>query len=372
MNGLLKGWVCLVILGTATILSACHKTEPVRVGFVGGITGRVADLGVAGRNGVILAVEQQNAAGGINGRAVELIIRDDEQNADTAKRVVGELIGQNVEIIIGPLTSSVAMATLPLVNASKTIMLSPTVTTTDLVGKDDNFLRVISTTRDYASKSARYQVGKLGHRTVATLYDLDNRSYTESWVREFRTTLESQGGRMIAVKSFRSGDDTVFSNTVKELLSTRPDVVLIVCNVVDAAVVCQQVRKLNRSQAIAMVEWASTERFIELAGAAAEDVHVSQFLDRNDRSQRYQAFRKSYRERFGQEPGFAGVAGYDAAVVALEALAHQRPGTSLKETILATRTFQGVQQTITIDRFGDADRRTFVTVISNGQYLTKE
>lgn len=366
-----KGLLFLLVLATVAPLGACRK-EPVRLGFVGGITGKVADLGVAGRNGVMLAVEQKNAGGGINGRPVELLIRDDGQNPDVARQAVAELIGRNLEIIIGPMTSNIAMAAVPLVNASKTVMLSPTVTTTELVGKDDHFLRVISTTRDYAGKSARYQAEKLGHRTVAAIYDLDNRSYTESWINDFRTTFESLGGRMVGAKGFRSGDDIVFSPAVKELLATRPDVVLIVCNVVDAAMVCQQVRRLNRSQPIAMAEWASTERFIELAGAAAEDVHVSQFLDRNDRSERYQNFRRAYRERFGQEAGFAGMAGYDAATVALEALARRRPGTSLKETILAVRTFPGVQQTITIDRFGDADRRTFVTMIRNGQYVTKE
>ncbi|GFE59388.1 ABC transporter substrate-binding protein [Geobacter sp. AOG1] len=371
MKSPLKGTVCLVILGAAMLLAACQK-EPVRLGFVGGITGRSADLGVAGRNGAMLAVEQKNAAGGINGHLVELLIRDDGQSPDAARRVVAELIGRDVEIIIGPMTSSIAMATVPLVNSSKTVMLSPTVTTTDLAGKDDNFLRVIATTRDYASKSARYQAEKLGHRTVAAIYDLDNRSYTESWINDFRTTLESLGGRMAAVKSFRSGDDTVFSEEAKGLLSSRPDVVLVVCNAVDAAMICQQVRKLKPSQPIVMAEWASTQRLIELAGAAVESVHVAQYLDHNDHSERYQNFRRAYQERFGQEPGYAGIAGYDSATVALAALARRKAGTSIKEAILAIRTFQGVQQTITIDRFGDADRRTFITTIRNGQYVTKE
>jgi branched-chain amino acid transport system substrate-binding protein len=354
------------------MLFSCQKSEPLRIGFVGGLTGKAADLGTAGRNGVQLAVEQRNATGGINGRPVDLLVRDDEQNPETAKRVMADLIGQNTELIIGPMTSSMAMAMLPQVNASKSILLSPTVTTTDLAGKDDNFLRVMSVTTDYASKSARYQYEKLGIRKVAAIYDINNKSYTESWLNEFRTAFEKLGGQMVLVKNFPSGKDSLFQPLIKELLSAKADSVLIITNAVDSALICQQLRTQAPGQRIAMSEWASTERFIELAGAAAEGVVVSQFLNRNDNSQRYLDFLAAYRGRFKQEPGFAGVAGYDAALVALEAYSARKQGGSLKDVIIGKGSFQGVQQSLNIDRFGDANRKSFITVIRENLYKTVE
>jgi branched-chain amino acid transport system substrate-binding protein len=199
---------CLAALVLTTALAACTKKEPVRLGFVGGITGRVADLGVAGRNGAMLAIEERNAAGGVNGRQIELVVRDDEQNPETAKRVVTELIRSKVEVIIGPMTSGMAMAVVPLVNASRTIMVSPTVTTSELTGKDDNFLRVISSTAEYGAKNARCEFERCGHRTVAAIYDLSNRSYTESWFNSFRSTYEGLGGRIVKTVTFTSGKDT--------------------------------------------------------------------------------------------------------------------------------------------------------------------
>ncbi len=360
------------ILAAWFLLSSCQKPEPVRLGFIGGITGRVADLGVAGRNGAQLAVEQRNAAGGVNGRQIELIVKDDAQDAETARRVTGEMLGQKVELIIGPMTSNIAMAIMPQIDASKSILLSPTVTTTDLSGKDDNFLRVIASTTDYASKNARYQFEKMGVRTVAAIYDINNKSYTESWLRDFRNAFEKLGGRIVVLKPFQSGKDTAFQPLVQELLAAKADAVLIVSNAVDSALICQQVRKLAPGQRIAMSEWASTERFIELAGTAAEGVIVSQFLNRNDSSPRFQEFLAAYRARFKQEPGFAGVAGYDAALVAFEAYGDHGTGKSLKERILARKNFQGVQQPLTIDRFGDADRKTFVTAIRSNTFITVE
>jgi branched-chain amino acid transport system substrate-binding protein len=343
-------FIFILAISSLATLCSCQKKEPVLIGFLGGITGRVADLGVAGRNGVQLAVEQRNAAGGINGR----------------------LIDRKIELIIGPMTSSMAMAVMPQINASKTILLSPTVTTNDLTGKDDNFLRVISSTTEYAAKSARYQYEKLGVRTVVVIYDIANKSYCESWLNDFQTAFSALGGHIVLVKSFSSGKDTVFLPLVRELLSARADAVVIISNTVDSALICQQVRKLDPDQRIAMSEWASTERFIELAGDSAEGVVVSQFLDRNNTSQSYRDFLAAYQKRYKQNPGFAGVAGYDAALAAMEAYAVRSKGNSIKSVIIGRKTFQGLQQPLTIDRYGDADRKTFVTAIHGNKFITVE
>jgi branched-chain amino acid transport system substrate-binding protein len=361
---------CLVLL--VFLLPGCQKKEPYKLGFVAGLTGKVADLGVAGRNGAQLAVEECNAAGGIKGQQIELIVRNDEQNAETAQRVTDELIAQNIELIIGPMTSSMAMAMLPSIESSSTILLSPTVTATALTGKDDNFLRVISDTSVYAAKNARYQFEKQGVRTVSATYDTGNAAYTESWLNDFTRAFTALGGKILQVRPFRSGPNAVFLPMVKELLAGGADSLLIISNAVDSALICQQIHKLATGQIIAMSEWASTERFIELAGPSAQGVIVAQFLDRNNDSESYLKFLDQYRRRFQQEPGFAGLAGYDAAKVALKALELRGAGQSLKQAIIAQKSFQGAQQLLTIDRFGDADRNTFIAKVHNGQYLPVE
>lgn len=371
-GGLRWGLWGLWVLAWAAALAACGAPPPLRLGFLGGLSGRVADLGVAGRNGAMLAVEQQNAAGGLGGRLVELAVRDDGQESEQARRAVGELLALGVEAVIGPMTSSVAMDTLPLLGDGPVVMVSPTVTTTLLTGRDDNFLRVISTTYHYAAKNARHQRQGLGRARAAVIYDQGNAAYSESWLKDFRQTFEELGGQVALTRGFRSSDQASFLDTVTELLAARPDLVVIITNAVDAALICQQVRKLDQDVAIAMSEWASTERFIELAGAAAEGVVVAQFLDRNDTSPRYLDFVGAYRSRFGQDPGFAGLAGYDAARVVLQGLQLRRPGQTLKQAIIAQKTFQGVQQVITIDQHGDADRATFMTTVKDGRYLTQE
>ena len=368
-----SAFLCLIVgMVSLVLLSSCGQKEPIKIGFVGGLSGRVADLGVGGRNGVQLAVEECNAAGGIDGRLIELVVKDDQQNPATARQAVDDLLSQKVELIIGPMTSAMAMAVLPQINKAQIVLLSPTVTATKLFGIDDFFVRVIATTREYAAKSARYQFQKRGARTAAVIYDRSNLAYTESWLNDFRATFESLGGQMIDIRAFTSGQDMVFLPLVKDLVAIDADVVLIIANAVDAALICQQVNKLAPGQNIAMSEWASTERFIELAGKASEDVVVSQFMDATDHSQAFLDFQAAYLERFHQPIGFAALAGYDAARVAIAAISVRGKGESLKNAILRKGRFQGVQQELEIDRFGDAERKVIISAVRNYHFVKLE
>ena len=118
-------------------LTACAPPQPVKLGFLGGLSGRVADLGEAGRHGVLLAVDEANAAGGVNARKVELLIKDDEQQAAAAIKAIEELVAARVDAVIGPMTSSMGEAVLPVASRAGLVVVSPTVTFSLLAGRDD-------------------------------------------------------------------------------------------------------------------------------------------------------------------------------------------------------------------------------------------
>lgn len=365
------GALC-ALLALALTLAGCSEPQPVRLGFVGGLSGRVADLGIAGRNGVILAVEDWNGRGGINGRPIELLIRDDRQDAEVARAAFRELVAGGVEVVIGHMTSSMSVATVPIANERGVLMVSPTTTTDTLAGIDDQFLRVISPTRGYAAKNARYQAEILKRRRVAAIYDLRNEAYTKSWFDNFRAEFEALGGEVSEPLTFASGPEVDFYALAQRLLEAAPEAVLILANSVDAALLCQQIRKLDPQVGISLSEWAATERLVELGGTAVEGVLIAQFFDRASNDPRYLDFRSRFVQRFSQEPGFAGVAGYDAAQVVLSARAQTDGAGGLKQRILAIGEFSGVQGPLRIDRFGDADRRTYLTTVRNGNFTVIE
>lgn len=354
------------------LLPACGDREPVRIGFVGGLSGRFADLGIAGRDGATLAVEEWNRRGGVRGRPIELLVRSDEHDPGTALTVDRELIGLGVDAIVGHMTSAMAEAARPLAEQARVPFISPTVTTTSLTGLDDQFLRVTATTREYATRVAEHLRRRRGLSAVAAVLDLGNASYTESWLGHFRERFEQLGGRVAAVEPIDTRTGVRFEELARRIARGDVDGVVLVVSALDAAMIAQQLRKVGSRLPLAGAEWASTEKLLELGGRAVEGMLVSQFFDRTSPAPRYQAFRAAYRERFGEEPGFAAVNAYDAVGVVLRGLEARRDGESLKEAIVRVGTFDGLQGPLAIDRFGDAGRSSRLAVVDGGAFKVLE
>ncbi len=204
------------------MLCACSPSAPVKLGFLGGLSGRVSDFGEAGRNGTLLAVEDANAVGGINGHLIELMIGDDEQNAERAVAATKKMLAAKVAAIIGPMTSAMGEAMLPIATQAEIVVVSPTISATTLLAKDDMLFAVSPSVSQSATLSATYEYAR-GARRVAIVYDLSNRAYTVDWVNNFGKGFAAMGGSVVAEASFVSGDDASYSQAVKKLSGARPD-----------------------------------------------------------------------------------------------------------------------------------------------------
>lgn len=365
-------WICLGILMGAA-LTACSSKEPIRIGFVGGTSGRVADLGISGRDAVQLAVEACNRQGGIDGRPVQLLVKNDEQNPDLARQAVKDLIDQGVAAIVGPMTSDMAMAIVPLLNEAQVLTVSPTATTQRLSGRDDYFFRVCATAREYATKLARYHVNKGDMHRVAAAYDLNNRSFCENWLENFVEVFTEGGGEIVGEIGFRSNEDRTFLDISQELLSLNPNGVILVANSMDSAMICQQIRKIDSAIPISLADWGATERLLELGGNAVEGVTVVQTFDRDSQVPGYQQYRRIFMERYQREPGFPGVFAYDAAQVIITALRNRRKDQSLRAAILSQRQFDGLQGETRFDKFGDVERsNASISIVQNRKFVVIE
>lgn len=362
--------VCAVAMVSA--LSGCRRDDVLKIGYLGTLSGRHSDLGVAGRDGAVFAVEEINRSGGINGRPVELVVRDDQGEADAARKAVREFIDAKVAAIVGPMTSSMAMATVPLVNESSVVMVSPTVSSNDLTGKDDNFLRVFPPSGSTARHLAAHARQGLGLKRVAVIYDLSNRAHTEGGYHVFRRHFETLGGEVTASATFDAGVPADFLSLTDKLLATRPQGVFILAGAVDTAMICQQIRKSNSSVALLASEWSSTPELIVHGGAAVEGVTYYQNVDRTDTSPTFTAFRRAYRTRFGADPDFGAVYAYQSVQVVSRGLASGPPPGGLKKAILAIGAFRGVQGDFAIDRFGDAERKPFLMAVRQGAFQRVE
>lgn len=349
------------------LLAGCNQGEAVRIGFIGELTGNSADLGEAGRNGVMLAIEQLNLNGGIKGRPVELLARDTGSTPESAIQADNELLKAKVVAVIGPMTSGMTDVLLPQHESAQVILLSPTASAVKLAGRNDQLFRINCTTRDNAQVYAKYSLER-AFRRISAAINLNNRTFTDSWMEEFKVAFEAGGGRIIASAYFDSAAATQLP-VVEKMLLQQPDALLLVANAGDSARLAQQTRKLNKDVPLMAAEWAGTDQLIELGGASVEELAILQQFNPDDHSVRFAEFRQRYTKRFGREPSFASVLAHDAATVLIDVLLRRSSDQPLKQALQALGPFQGLQETIHFDANGDTRHSIAIALIRHGHYV---
>lgn len=358
------GWVLALVL----VLTGCSQA-PVTVGFLGGLTGSAADLGVGGRDGALLAVEQANARGGVGGRAVNLRVFDDGQQPERLASIWPSIESAGLSAMVGPMTSSVAAHWLPLANQAQLLTVSPTVTSSRFSGVDDHFFRVISSTREYASLTARHHLAAGQWRRYALVLDASNQAYTFSWAEHFEAAVRTYGGEVVATVAYPRDAAAALDGALEQALAASPEALMVVANATDTARLAQLLRQRGITLPLLGAEWAATPQLLLAGGRAVEGMLLAQYMDRESKVPRYVAFDAEFRRRYGRAPGFVEVAAYDAMQVVLAGLAQQQRDESLKHTLLRLRRFQGVQQDIVFDGYGDSQRALAMTRVSNGRFV---
>ncbi len=360
----------LSILLIANFTSGCESNKSdLKIGLVGGLTGRHSDLGVYGRNGVILAMEEINKKGGIDGQKIILIPKDDKQNPEIAKKVVRELIAEDVSAIIGHFTSTMTMATVNMINEAKILMISPTTSTNKLTGIDDYFIRMMSPNKAAIKSLADYTINKAGFRKIVVIYDVLNKSFSKEWYNTFKKHESVIPDLSIIPVPYTSSPEIRFSELATKVLEHKPDSVLIVSSALDAAMLCQQLKISDSSLHLFSTMWAMTDDFLKHSGPAGEGIIFANWFNKEYQSEKSLKFRKGYLERFGRPPNFASHFAYEAAQVLFTSLSNTQNSAELKNTILKTREFKGLQGNIVIDEFGDPLRKVFLMTVIKGQYV---
>lgn len=345
-------------------LAGCAR-PPLRIGFLNEVHGADANFGEDARNGAMLGIEQCNAAGGIAGRPVELVVHSFDHRQ--ARGALQALQDAGAEVLVGPFGTRLALQLLPMAETARVLMLSPTVTSQALVGKDDQLLRLNLTNGESAQATAR-MLRDAGCRRIALARDVRNAEYAVAWGEAFRAAVEATGGAVVDTVDFGLEPALSFEAVVRHLLAGGPDGLMFVASGADAARLAQQARKHDAGVLLAAAAWAATPALIELGGQAVEGLLVAQAHNPQDRSPRFLAFQRSFRERFDEQPGYGAACAYDAVLVLVQALQRADAGESPKEALLRHGPYDGLQQSIAFDRFGDARRAAHATVVRGGRF----
>ncbi|NMM66011.1 amino acid ABC transporter substrate-binding protein [Clostridium sp. P21] len=346
------------------------KERPIIIGFDAQLTGKQAELGIQERNGVQLAVEKINALGGISGRQVQLMVRDDLGIPEQAKKMDKDLINIGSVAIIGHATSAQTLAGINVTNTAKEIMIGPTVSTPELTRLDDYFFRVYPSFKDSSEAFAKYIYNKNNIKHMSIIYDTDNAAYSKDYTIFLKNKFKSLGGDINEEISFSSMQQTDFSPLITKLCNNKPEGLLIVASDVDTALIAKKIKFIDGNLPLFTSAWAQTETLIKNGGTAVEGMKLEQSYALNSRLQSFIDFQSKYKDRFGSEPCFGAAFGYEATLTLIDALKKtggEKKG--LKEELLKSNTSLGLMNNFSFDKFGDVKRPFYLTSINGGKFI---
>lgn len=364
--------ICLIMI-LSLLGGGCTLRRPIRIGFAGELTGRRAELGVDGRDGARLAVETINDAGGVAGRPIELVVRDDLGTPEGAREAARQLIDEGVVAIVGHMTSAQTVAAVPVTEAAGMLLLSPTASTPDLSAKDDLFFRINPTNSLGAHLLARHVFQEREISRVAVIFDTDNGIYTRFYRDAFVEGIEGAGGLLVAEASFSSADEPDFAPLLAQLREAEPEGLLIIASPFDTALIAQRARIEGWSVPLFASGWSTTETLLRNGGTAVEGIEIVMNYDDNSQTPAFLDFVARYHERFGRLPTFAAAQAYEAIGVLAAGL--ERTGGSpegLPQALMSIGTFEGLSGTIHMDRYGDVVRTLFLITVRDGAFVTVE
>lgn len=324
--------------------------DTIRVGVYGDLTGQTSSFGQSTKNGIELAVEEINAAGGVNGKKIELVIEDDQGRPEQAKTVVSKLINQDkVQAVLGEVASTNSLAAAPVAQEAKIPMITPSSTNPKVTEVGDYISRVCFIDPFQGSVMAKFASNTLKAKTAAILGDV-NSDYSKGLTQFFEEEFTKLGGKVIAKEAYTQTDPD-FKGQLTKIRDLKPDVIYVPGYYGQVGIIAKQARELDMNMPLLGGDgWDSPELW-KLGGASLKNTFISNHYSAQNPAPEIQNFVKAFKAKFGVEPDSLAALAYDAAKVLADAI--KRAGgadpAKLKDAINATKGFAGVTGTISLD-----------------------
>lgn len=343
------------------------------VGEYGSLTGGQATFGQSTHNGIMLAVDEINAGGGVNGRKIRIITEDDQSKAEEAANAVTKLISQNnVVAVLGEVASSSSLAAAPICQSNKVPMITPSSTNEKVTQVGDYIFRMCFIDPYQGEAMANYLSNQVGMKRAAVLIDVKS-DYSTGLAANFERVFRANGGQIVGKQSYAQGDSD-FRSQLTTLKAANPEVIFVPGYYNDIGQIAIQARDLGMTQPLAGGDGWESPKLIEIGGKALEGSFYSNHYHVDDPSPSVREFVQKYQERYGAKPDSLAALAYDSARVLAQAIrtAGTTEGPKLRDAIAATKNFPGVTGNITLgpDR-NPIGKKLVVLEIRNGTTALK-
>ncbi|MFJ1301188.1 ABC transporter substrate-binding protein [Pseudomonadota bacterium AL_CKDN230030165-1A_HGKHYDSX7] len=377
------GLALLTAFGT---LSAAHAAD-IKLGVAEALSGGAAQYGVSIRNGFQLAAEEINAAGGVNGDKLTLIIEDEQGKKEEAINVFKKLIFQDkVLMVFGPTLSNSAQAADPVAQAAKTVAFGTSNTADGITSIGNYVFRNSVTEADVLPATIETVRRKTGMKNVAVLYGNDD-VFTKSGYDNFKKALDDQKVPVTTTETFAKGD-VDFKAQLTKIKGTNPDAIVLSALLAEGGPIMVQARQLGLNVPVIGGNGMNSVKIFDLApGGASNNLWIGSPWSIENQTPENTKFIAAYKAKFGSAPDQFSAQSYDALYIVAQGLKNvkltgdlAKDRTALRDALPevkwsgATGAFQFRQAK---DRAGkpagyDAQQAPIVSVTKDGKYVIEK
>ena len=352
--------------------------DTIKVGVNYELSGAVATYGQASVDGITMAIDEINAAGGVNGKKLEIISYDNKSDAAEATTLANKLFTQdNVLVGMGPATSGNFKAIIPVANKNRVPVVSGSATADDVTWDGSTVqefaFRICFNDSFQGTIMAKFAAENLGASSAVIIKDNSN-DYSKGLADAFTTEFENQGGTIVTSEAYVAGD-TDFNTILTRIKGQSFDVIYLPGYYSEAGLIIKQARDLGITAPFLGGDGFDSPTLMELAGASAlNDVYFTNHYSSIDEDPKVKEFIEAFKKKNNEEPNAFHALGYDLGKFVADAVsrASELTGEAVQKAMAETKGFVGVTGTFDIDEHHNPVKSIVVIGLKDGVQATSE
>lgn len=375
----------LVVLLTLSLFTACsapaakdetstseNASKSVKVGVLAPLTGTNAEFGKGFEVAMTMAMNEVNAAGGINGRTMELVFQDSKGDAKESSDLCRKYVdNEEIVAVLGDFTSTACMADAPIVKDAEMAILSPTASNPAFTEMNDCTFGIIGKQDADSRYYARYVLQEYaGVDNIGIIYIESD--WGNAAMSNFVDEAEKIGLNIVETASFVQ-DEKDFSSIITKMKAANPDHVAIMDQGATAQII-NQIRASGWDVSLSTNGPGTSQQLIDLCGKNCEGLLLTTPFFFDPENEREMSWRDEFTDRAGFAPTVHSVNAYDCALLIAEAIRQCGDDISRKnvrDKLAAIDFSGGLTGRIQFDETGSLDRRYIICEIVDGEYVKR-
>ncbi|MEM1484723.1 ABC transporter substrate-binding protein [Oscillospiraceae bacterium PP1C4] len=342
-------------------------TEAIKLGILAPLTGDVAIYGIAASNGIQLAIEEINAAGGVLGQQLDPILLDEKGDISEAVNAYNRLLSEEIVALLGDVTSKPTMAVAELAAADNMPMITATGTALPITTYGPNVFRTCFTDPFQGKIMATFAAENLKAKNVAIIYNTSD-DYSTGLTASFKEQAAAKGITIVAEEGY-GNDDKDFKSQLTKIQDKKPDALFVPDYYTKVALIATQAREVGYEGPLLGADgWDGVLGVLDDANkSAVNNSYISNHYSPESTNEKVVSFVKNYSAKYGETPNSFAALGYDTAYMMAQAIT-KAGSTDAQAIIDAMKAieFDGVTGHITFDENNNPIKDVAVLKLMDG------